>query len=930
MPGDDELRFDRRVPIVDAPSARWFLTALDGARAGTVWPIAGTVTIGRLGDIPADGPHISRTQVRLRAAETVRARAVGQGPSRITRPTPRALPRGRWHRIGHGTVLEAGIRLRLDRRPRRRSKVPWIIACAVLLLTLLILIPGPPWRWALLLVPALFLSQAFRRKQKRLKPLRSPLAVLISSHEGRAFHTQPHVPVRALRGDLAGSGWTVASEEAAIWLAGYLAVWNDPDVLAVTSPWITTSGTGLEIVFGEAPPTRDSAAVTWEHRPQWALPLRLPRECAASARWAAQLNTCSDSLPPRYTIGEALEAPGQDRMAVALAHDENGPVIVDLASAPHALVAGTTGSGKSELLTSWLLLMASRLPPSELTYVLIDFKGGATSGALAGLPHLVSVATDLEPAGARRIVASLRAVLRQREQLLAAAHARDISELTSPPARLVIVVDEFRALADDVPDALDQLVRLAAQGRSLGVHLILATQRPGGAVTADMRANMPLRVALRTTESADSHDLIGLDTASRLPRIPGRAVLLDGRPHTVQIAWTPDPARTIAELTSQLGGTPPAPPWLPPLPERVTLAECGGGIALLDRPDQLRRESFALPPSRLLVMGAHGAGLTTAARTCAAVAWLGGEEVWLVSAESWAGPGPGFGGTIHPRQTRLVQMAIAHALARGGRIVIDDVEDWSTAHDSLHGIGSAESVIERLLRSGGRAVLLTREMAPRWGRVVTSRIHLAGLDRATAALAGLGREEQEMLQSAHAGRAVIGRLLAQFALPEIAGLPAPAPRLVRTFAPLPETAPLALKPGTICLGHDGVSQVRVPAGPLAVVGPRGSGRTETAQMIASQLAGAVVLESPPSGTAFPQEPFVATASPEGWASAFGGVLGNLKEHAPLLLLRPDLCPRVAQGIEDELEPGHPGYAILLDGGRARALRLARLRANEGE
>ena len=929
VPDDGDLRFDRRVPIVDASSARWFLTALDGAHSGTVWPIDGNVTIGRLGDIPADDPHISRTQVRLRAGGAVHAKSVGRGPSNTLSPVPRALPRGRWSRIHHGAVVEAGTRFRLERRPRRRSKLPLIVAGILALFTLLILIPGPPWRWALLLAPALLLSQSFRRKSKRLTPLRSPLAVLVSSHEGRAFHTEPHVPVKALRGDLAGSGWTVATEEAAIWLAGYLAVWNDPDVLAVTSPWVTTSGTGLRVVFGDTPPTRDTAAVTWSRSPQWALPLRLPRGCAASAQWAAQLNTRGDFLPECYPIAAALDAPGQTQLSVALAHGEDGPVLVDLASAPHALVAGTTGSGKSELLTSWLLLMAAQLPPSALTYVLIDFKGGATSGALAGLPHLASAATDLDPAGARRIVASLRAVLRQREHILAAANVRDIAELESPPARLVIVVDEFRALADDVPDALDQLVRLAAQGRSLGVHLILATQRPGGAVTADMRANMPLRIALRTTEIADSHDLIGLDAAARLPRVPGRAVLLDGHPRTVQIAWANDPKREIARIAARWNQGSLPPPWLPPLPERVTLAESGGAIAVVDHPEDLNRQTFLLPQTRLLIVGPHGAGLTTAARTCAAAAWLAGEEVWLVSAEPWTGPGRGFGGTIHPHQTRLVSQAIAHALAVGGRIVMDDVEDWAVVHDALHGIGSAEMAIEGLLRSGGSAVLLTRETSPRWGRVIPERIHLAGLDRSSAALAGLGREAQEMLQSPYPGRAVIGQFAAQIALPEIGVLPAPQPRMARTFVPLPATAPLTSESGTICLGHDGVSQVRVPAGPIAVVGPRGSGRTEAARMIASQMRGATILEAPSAGTPIPPEPFVATATPDGWAGAFGGTLQVLKERAPVLLLRPDLCPRVAPGIEDELEPGTPGFAILLDGGHARALRVARLRESEG-
>ncbi|SNU01535.1 FtsK/SpoIIIE family protein [Ruaniaceae bacterium KH17] len=901
------------MPIVPAAEARWFLTALDGPRAGTVWPIAGAVTIGRAGDIPAEGRHVSREHIRIRASDEVRARAVGTNPARVGRHWHRRLPSRGWRRLSHRTIIEAGNQFRLERRPHRRSRLPWLIAGALLLAALLIpfLANGPAWRWFFLLAPALLLTQAFRRKSRRLRPLRSPLAILVSSHEGRAFHSEPHVPVRALRGELAGSGWAVRSEAEAIWLAGYLATWNDPDVLAVASPWVTTHGTGLLVSFGATPPARDAVAITWARRPQWALPLRLPRGCRATTRWAGQLCTNRDPLPIHYLFAEASAIAGSG-LSVALGRSDAGPVQIDLARAPHALVAGATGSGKSELLTSWLLLMAARLPPTHLNIVLIDFKGGATSDTLAELPHVADTATDLDPASAQRIITSLRAALRERERVLAAQHARDISELDDPPPRLVIVVDEFRALADDVPDTLDQLVRLAAQGRSLGVHMILATQRPSGAVTPDMRANIPLRIALRATESADSHDLIGTDAAARLAAVPGRAVVVDGTHRVAQIAWTPDPAAEVAAIRRRWAGCHATPPWLPALPARLTAAP--GGVALVDEPEHLRRSTYVLPTAPLLVVGAHGRGLSTTARACAAAARQAGERCWLI----------GTGGDIEPRQTRLVLRSFELSKSGGGRIVLDGVEDWAAAHDALHGPAASEQVLESLIRSGARPILLTHDTTPRWGRGIADRIVLAGLDRSAAALAGLDRDGQALLQSPIRGRAVIDGHMAQVSWVE-STVPEPDPAL----RPLPLTARLRPQPGTIHLGHDGEAEVRIPAGSIAVVGPRGSGRTETALMIATQLAEAQIVESPAGSGPVPEGTLIATATPDSWSGAFGGVLGHLRGHAPLLVLRPDLCPRVAPELAPELEPGSAGCAVLIDAGRARAVRLCR-RAGSAE
>ena len=211
-------------------------------------------------------------------------------------------------------------------------------------------------------------------------------------------------------------------------------------------------------------------------------------------------------------------------------------VAVDLvADGPHALVAGTTGAGKSELLTTLVLALALTHPPDRLAILLVDFKGGTGLGPVAGLPHVLEHVTDLDAAHARRILAGLRAELRRRECVLAAAGVRDLVDLdpTAPgtPPRLLVVVDELRALTEDVPDAAAALTRIAAQGRALGVHLVLATQRPAGAVGADLRANVALRIALRVTDQADSTDVLDAPDAARIdPAAPGRAWVRRGDP----------------------------------------------------------------------------------------------------------------------------------------------------------------------------------------------------------------------------------------------------------------------------------------------------------------------------------------------------------------------------------------------------------------
>jgi S-DNA-T family DNA segregation ATPase FtsK/SpoIIIE len=219
---------------------------------------------------------------------------------------------------------------------------------------------------------------------------------------------------------------------------------------------------------------------------------------------------------------------------VLLGEGIDGPFGVDLrADGPHALVAGTTGSGKSELLQTLVASLALTNAPDSVAFVLIDYKGGAAFGDFASLPHTVGMVTDLDGHLVQRALTSLRAELHRREGVLSAAGAKDVEDLAERATRgevdgclprLVIVIDEFAALVRELPDFVTGLVDVAQRGRSLGIHLVLATQRPTGVVSADIRANTALRVALRVTDPSESTDVIDAPDASGISRAtPGRA-----------------------------------------------------------------------------------------------------------------------------------------------------------------------------------------------------------------------------------------------------------------------------------------------------------------------------------------------------------------------------------------------------------------------
>jgi S-DNA-T family DNA segregation ATPase FtsK/SpoIIIE len=224
-------------------------------------------------------------------------------------------------------------------------------------------------------------------------------------------------------------------------------------------------------------------------------------------------------------------------LAVPIGRGLEGVRTLDLQNdGPHLLVAGTTGSGKSELLRSLTVALALSYAPDRVNFLFVDFKGGSGLGPLTGLPHCVGMLTDLSSHELERALHSLRAEIRFREECLAAVQAPDLTSFrakeagrASPLPHLVIVIDEFRMLVEEAPESLRELMRIAAIGRSLGIHLIMATQRPQGALTADIRANVTTSIALRVQSEMESADIINSKAAAGISvDTPGRAYLARG------------------------------------------------------------------------------------------------------------------------------------------------------------------------------------------------------------------------------------------------------------------------------------------------------------------------------------------------------------------------------------------------------------------
>ncbi|WP_214408778.1 FtsK/SpoIIIE domain-containing protein [Sphaerisporangium fuscum] len=550
-----------------------------------------------------------------------------------------------------------------------------------------------------------------------------PYDVLVILDGAQVLRGLPGMPQVLRQGPRAGV-YTIAIDEDQRLLPEECATVVD----CSAEGFVRLRGGGLD-VLGEILADRVSPA--WCDRLARALaPLRdVSRDDAAAVLpGAVRLLDLLELSPTGRTIAARWRAGGRTT-TVPIGVGAEGPFTVDLRTdGPHALVAGTTGAGKSELLQTLIASLAVANRPDEMTFVLIDYKGGAAFKECVRLPHTVGMVSDLDEHLTQRALASLAAEIRRRERLLLAAGAKDIDDYhelrdrqnggaalpliprprgtsvgapapggpgamsaspsgsvsgsapLAPLPRLVLIIDEFAAMVSELPDFVDGLVDIARRGRSLGIHLVLATQRPAGVVTADIQANTSLRIALRVTDTTESADVIGGPEAAHISKsTPGRCYVRSGSgpaqavqtarvggrvpqagrrasgPKIVEVGWrdlghplrgalteageptggdTSDLAVLADALVeaARLAGVREQPsPWLPPLDERVLLDGLAPApqpgeevpplpFGVTDLPWAQDRRPLVLDPAHgghLLIAGTARSGRSTALRTLA-------------------------------------------------------------------------------------------------------------------------------------------------------------------------------------------------------------------------------------------------------------------------------------------------------------------------
>jgi S-DNA-T family DNA segregation ATPase FtsK/SpoIIIE len=382
-------------------------------------------------------------------------------------------------------------------------------------------------------------------------------------------------------------------------------------------------------------------------------------------------------------------SPPFGRLRVPMGTGLNGTVWIDFndnAHGPHGIVAGTTGAGKSELLSSLIVGLALTHHPHLVNFVLVDFKGGAAFKPFEKIPHTVGMVSDLSGRLTERALHALKSELRRREHILAGANARKIVQYQAlraqnplayqPLPNLFIIIDEFAELAKEHPTFMEGLVSVVQKGRSLGVHLILATQKPTGAVNPNIWSNLKFRICLRVASVQDSRDMLGRSEAGLLPfSVPGRAYFQVGTEvfELLQSARISQKARVsneslilakqapigaeevtdqkvlmdLIEPYSATIGADLFRPWPDPLPNRISLqeinaqqdlsppveptgaAESGAPqprygwltcpVGLVDLPVEQRQEPLMLDMARqgghVLVAGASGSGKSVFLRT---------------------------------------------------------------------------------------------------------------------------------------------------------------------------------------------------------------------------------------------------------------------------------------------------------------------------
>ncbi|UJS27267.1 type VII secretion protein EssC [Macrococcoides canis] len=239
------------------------------------------------------------------------------------------------------------------------------------------------------------------------------------------------------------------------------------------------------------------------------------------------------------------------------------------AHGPHGLIAGTTGSGKSEIIQSYILSLAVNFHPHEVAFLLIDYKGSGMANLFKDLPHLVGTITNLDGASSMRALTSIKAELKKRQRLFNENEVNHINQYhkliqdgkqLEPMPHLFLISDEFAELKQEQPDFMKELVSTARIGRSLGIHLILATQKPSGVVNDQIWSNSKFKLALKVQNKQDSNEILKTPDAADIT-LPGRAYLQVGNNEIYELfqsAWSganyapDDSSKTIDKTLYQI------------------------------------------------------------------------------------------------------------------------------------------------------------------------------------------------------------------------------------------------------------------------------------------------------------------------------------------------------------------------------------------
>ena len=264
--------------------------------------------------------------------------------------------------------------------------------------------------------------------------------------------------------------------------------------------------------------------------------VKRPEEIPVLQKWSQ--NACHKSL------AVPLGVRGKDDVVALNLHEK--------AHGPHGLIAGTTGSGKSEIVQSYILSLAVNFHPHEVGFLLIDYKGGGMANLFANLPHLLGTITNLDGSESMRALVSIKSELARRQRIFNENNVNSINQYTKlfkagdatePMPHLFLISDEFAELKKEQPEFMSELVSAARIGRSLGVHLILATQKPSGVVDDQIWSNSRFKLALKVANESDSNEVLKTPDAARITQ-PGRAYLQVGNNEIYELfqsAWSGAP-----------------------------------------------------------------------------------------------------------------------------------------------------------------------------------------------------------------------------------------------------------------------------------------------------------------------------------------------------------------------------------------------------